>query len=134
MKLTVRELLESQGALLRIGSITDNSVLKFRLGRVIKQVKKVLAEVEETKVAACEREGGVLRRNGDVSWYEFPNGNKEGEKRINAEYKELIKEEVEIVFDHFSQESFEPLPINSNDIGDCLWLFGDNSGKGNGVP
>lgn len=125
MKITIKELLLSQPSLQVIGSLKLNTAVKFRLGRIIKQVTDVLSEIEEQRVSLCKDNGGTKRQialpNGIQEYWEFKEP--DSEDKVNAEFKELTKVEVEIVFDKFTEESFEKLEFSSNDTANCLWLF-----------
>jgi hypothetical protein len=122
MKLKINEILSSANSLGNIGAVKVNTALKFRLARVIKQVQEALKDVDEQKVALFKREGSL---NADKTGYDFPN--EEVEKRVEAELKALGKEEVEITFDKFSEDTFAKLEIASIDIANCMWLFAEPS-------
>ena len=120
MKISLKELNIGYDSLSRIGAIQLNSILKFRYGRVVKQVNVALADLEEARQDLCRNDGGVLRKDG--RGFDFPS--KEAGDRVNTEFRELLKEEVDIRFDRFSIKTFEDLPIDSNAIADVMWLFG----------
>lgn len=119
MKITIKELLESQVSLHNIGALRLNTTLKFRLARVIKQVTEALSDMESAKLDLCKREGGTMR--ADKSRFDFPD--EETEDRVNEEYRQLIQEHVEIRFDKFSEETFAKLELSSIDIANAWWLF-----------
>lgn len=118
MKITVKELLDSTQAIARVASIPLNSALKFRLARVLKQVKDESESFDRIRTELCEKYG-MLKEDG--SQYDF-----EPEKKIefDKEYAALLKESVEIRFDTFSEESFANVDVASIDIMNLSWLFG----------
>lgn len=124
MKISLKDLQNSQASLIAIGSVPINSAMKFRLARVIKQVESALQEVNEAQIELFKREGGVT---ADGRRYQFPTP--ETGKKVADEYAELVKEEVEIKFDRFSEDTFEKLNLSSVDIANTLWLFGDEEKK-----
>jgi hypothetical protein len=125
MRLKVSEIISSANSLSTIGSVKVNTALKFRLARIIKQVQKVLADVEQAKKSLIEEKGGVLPEGQTT--YKFPSA--EIEKEVVKEIEGLADEEVEIHFDKFSEDTFEKLEINSIDIANCLWLFAEPDKK-----
>lgn len=125
MKITIKEILASSQSLGRIGELKLNTVLKFRLGRVIKQIHKVLDDVEESRKNTIEEAGGKI--NKSTGLYEFPSP--EVEEKVNQDLKSLSEEEVEITFDKFSEESFATLEISSIDTANCMWLFTEPAEK-----
>lgn len=124
MKISINQLQKSQASLIAIGSIKMTLPLKFRLARVIKQVSDAVQTANDAQIELFKREGGITT---DGISYKFPTP--EAFEKVTAEYSELKKEEVDIKFDRFSEETFETLDILPNDIANTLWLFGDEEKK-----
>lgn len=125
MKVAIKRLLDSTESLGRLGSVPINSAVKFRLARVIKQVNGELEPFNTVHKELCERLGTpvvVPLPNGQQGTrYNFA----DNQKQFDLEFAELTAQEVEIKFDHFTEEIFESLPISAVDIVNLDWLFTD---------
>lgn len=119
MKITIQQLLDSTEALQRLIAIPLNSALKFRLARVVKQVQSEMGAFHETRTELCEKYGTIRE---DRTAYDFT---PENQLLFADEYAALARELVELRFDSFSEATFEKIEINTQDVINLGWLFGE---------
>jgi len=117
MKITVRQLNESIGPLVKLGSLLTEPALKLRMARVIKQVRSEKELVDQVRKEAAENCGAVVLGDGriDVKGDQI--------KILTEEFKKLDEQDVELRFDTFSLDSLQE-HLNSNDMVDLEWLYG----------
>ena len=113
----IKELLASAPALSRLSAMPLNATLAFRLKRIVKQVNSELETFEAQRKESCERYGTLSE---DKSQYDFTD---EKRKAFEEDFNKLMEEEVEIRFDHFTEESLAGEKIAASDLMLLEWLF-----------
>ena len=120
MKVILKDILQGNESLAKLASAKLNSTLKLRLGRVIKQVKGEMENIEEVRQDLL-RQHAQYDPSTDAYKFSTPEKKKEFEKA----WRELIGEEADIRFDRFAVDDFAELgEVTANDLVNLEWLFG----------
>lgn len=119
IKVTIAELLNSQGALARLMAQPVAARLSFALARVLRGVNTELETFNSTRLELCKKHGTL--QEGRQS-YEF-----EGDSRaaFEAEYAELLKGDVQLPFDAIPIEALELVAIPAADAHSLSWLVAE---------
>jgi hypothetical protein len=122
MKVAFRKLLQSNGSLANLFLAPDvPGKIKLRVKRVVKQVNTELKSFGEVEEELYQRFGTKDEKAGKYVWRDD-----EAAKQVNKEYQELLDQEVDIIFDTFSEESLADIKeLSARDLLDLEWMTGE---------
>jgi hypothetical protein len=119
LRVKIKTLLKSIGALGSLGSLRLAGPKKLRIARIIKQVNSELETFNDVRKGVYESHGGEYDKPKDKFNFKTP----EGETLADAEVDKIVEEEVDIIFDKFSLKDFESLEISAMDVLSLEWLL-----------
>jgi hypothetical protein len=119
MIVTLKELLESRGALQALLQQPMQGRDAFKLSKIAKAVILELETVEQTRLKMCRDAGGTL--NEEENRYDFPQD--ADREALEKEFAELMKTDVTIPGEQIGIEILAGLRLSASDVVSLDWLI-----------
>lgn len=118
MKVSLKQLLESQEPLAWLVAQKVRPKTAFTLSKVTRLVSHELAEFEQVRLQTLQRLGTL---NEEKMEYEFPTP--ESQTEWGREYAELLTTEVDLAVNHVLLEDLRDAAISARDLILLEWLI-----------